>query len=307
MTTCSVIIINYNTAALTIQAARSVQQFSLKFSTELIIIDNASEEKDFLELKNGLRNLDPEIRLVRSRFNSGFGGGNMLGVQLASGDYYAFLNSDALLQEDSIAILIDFLESHPRVAIAGARAVDQNGKAYKAFDHRLSLTKELLGDQFLTLINSKKYPSRKNGLNKPTRVGAVPGSFFICRGKDFDQVGGFDTNLFLYYEEKDLAYRMEKDLNKTIYSLPQTTYIHLKGKSTPPSLLIKKELRISQFYSIRKNLGVLAYLVFYLWNLLKFALKAPLSSKNRKYFQLLLRGVSLAESLKHQQKITTLS
>ncbi len=153
------------------------------------------------------------------------------------------------------------------------------------------------------MLNPGKYPSRKKPFSSPSRVGAVPGSFFICRAADFDEVGGFDTNLFLYYEEKDLAYRIEKDLRKEIYSLPQTTYVHLKGKSTSSSYVTKKELKISQFYSVRKNLGTLSYLVFYILNFVKFALKAPFSSKNRKHFLLLLGGVSLTGSLKHQQKL----
>lgn len=303
MISCSVIIINYNTSQLTVDAVNSVLNHSNRFATEIIVVDNGSKAEDYQNLKGALGE-QSRLQLIRSRINLGFGGGNMFGVQQASGEYYAFLNSDAYLQEDSIATMVQFLENNAKVSMVGANSVDENGNLHKAFDHRMSLRNELFGHGFMKLINPKKFPSRKKQLDRPTEVGAVPGSFFICRAADFDAVGGFDTNLFLYYEEKDLSFRIEKHLKKEIFSIPNTTYVHLKGKSTPASYLSKQELKISQFYSVRKNLGSFKYCLFYAGNLLKFLAKAPFSSKNRKYLLLCLRGIPLSESLKHKQPIT---
>ena len=298
----SVIIINYNTAHLTVQAVNSVWKYSNPATTEIIVVDNASSQEDYLELQETLPE-KPNTFLFRSRINLGFGGGNMYGVQRARGSYYAFLNSDALLVEDSLKVMETFLDQHPQVSIVGARAVDEQNKPYKGFDHSLGLRRELFGDGFLQLLNSRKFPSRRTNFKVPTKVGSVPGSFLFCRAMDFNQVGGFDTNLFLYYEEKDLSYRIMKELGKVAYLLPETQYIHLKGRSTPPSYPIMKELRLSQFYVIRKNLGTFKYLTFYSFSFLKYLFKAPFSAKNRKYLGLLLRGASLAESLKHQQTL----
>lgn len=300
--TTSVIIINYHTAHLTEQAVNSVWSHANPATTEVIVVDNGSSEEDFHRLHLALHE-KPNTFLLRSRINLGFGGGNMYGVQKARGVYYAFLNSDAMLVEDSFKVMTSFLEQHPEVSIVGATAVDEQNQAYKGFDYSLSLRSELLGNGFLQLLNSRKFPSRWTRFQRPTKVGSVPGSFLFCRAKDFNQVGGFDTNLFLYYEEKDLSYRIMNELGKASYLLPQTSYIHLKGKSTPPSYPFKKELRISQFYTIRKNLGTFKYLIFYCFCFFKYLLKAPFSSKNRKYLGLVFRGASLAESLKHKQSI----
>ena len=306
MKKCSVIIINFNTAELTLQAVHSVIEFTSNSTFEIIVVDNASHTNDFLRLKEKIAEWnDKRIHLFRSRVNLGFGGGNMQGVQHAEGQYYVFLNSDAYLQEDSISTMTAFLEKNSRVSMVGGRSVDQTGKPYKAFDHRLSLRKELFGDSILHLLNPRKYPSRKKQLSEPTRVGAVPGSFFVCRASDFDQVGGFDTNIFLYYEEKDLAFRIEKELGKEIYSLPQVNYVHLKGKSTSAGHETRKELKISQFYTIRKNLGAFKYLIFYGVNFLKILCKAPFKRKHRVFLPI-LGGAPLSQSLKHHQKITPL-
>ena len=304
MSITSIIIINYNTAHLTLQAIDSIEKNLISLDNlEIIIIDNASAAADYNELELGVKEATHlKITLVRSKFNLGFGGGNMLGVQQAKGDYYVFMNSDVILKEDSITIMIDFLTKNKNASIVGCQAVNENGQKFKGFDYGISLANELLSNSVLQFINKKKYPSRMVTTKEPLRVDAVAGSLFACLATDFDAVGGFDTNMFLYYEEKDLAFRIKKYLQKDIYLLPFTEYIHLKGKSTKTSQKIKNELKISQFYSIQKNLGAFSYFIFYFINASIFLLKSPFSKKNRAYFFLLLSGISTSKSIKHIQK-----
>lgn len=302
---CSVIIINYNTADLTLQAIASVLHHAGGTGIEIIVVDNASTAADLKVLENGIKNLN-QVYLCRSKINLGFGGGNMLGVQKARGKYYVFLNSDTYLMEDSIEIGRDFLNKNPDCAVVGFRSINEDGYSFKNFSYTLSFWQELFGDQVARLASFNKFPSRKADLTTPTEVGSVQGSFLMVRAVDFNAIGGFDTNLFLYYEELDLSYRIKKKLGKTTYYLPQTTYVHLRGKSTPPSYPIKKELRISQFYTVRKNLGLFQYLLFYIGNFIKYLFKAPFSAKNRRYLALLLKGVPLSESLRHKQVIRNL-
>ena len=301
----SIILINFNTAQLSLDAIDTITKQTTGFNEnyELIIVDNASIEIDFLNLRNSLNKLNlSNLKLVRSRINSGFGGGNMLGVQEAKGDYYIFINSDALLIEDSFNKMINFLKENSHIAMLGAQSKDGNDKISKPFDYRIGLRKELFSEVVLHALFPKTFIDRKQVFTKPTRVGAIPGSLMVCRAADFDAVGGFDTNLFLYYEEKDVSYRLEK-IGKHTYSFPGTIFIHLKGKSTASTYAIKQELKISQFYSFRKNLGAFKYCIFYTASLFKFMFKSPFSSKNRKLFMWTLRGASLAESLKHKQQI----
>ena len=304
MTLASIIIINYNTAKLSIDAIESIKsKVSRLENFEIIIVDNASETSDFKELKLGIESINiSKLKLIRSKFNLGFGGGNMLGVQHAVGKFYIFMNSDVVLKEDSFTPMIDFLTNNPKVSIVGCQALNEEGKKAKGFDYELSLVNELFSDSFLQLINPKKYKSRIVTTKEPINVDSVAGSLFACVATDFDLVGGFDTNLFLYYEEKDLAFRIKKNLKKEIYLLPFVQYIHLKGQSTKTSQKIRNELKISQFYAIQKNLGTIKYYTFYLFNLLIFLLKSPFNKKNRSYLILLLNGISTSKSIKHHQK-----
>lgn len=300
----AIILINYNTASYSLQAIDSIIEHTSDFiNFQLIVVDNASEYEDFRVLDQGIRKLGrPNITVFRSRINTGFGGGNMFGVQFAKADYYIFVNNDVLLKEDSFNKMIGFLSKTPEAAMAGAQSEDENGKTYKAFDYHLSLRKELLSDNFNHFISPGAFPSRKKPFAQPTQVGAIPGSLMVCKAADFDSVGGFDPNLFLYYEEKDICFRL-KEKGRASFSLPETTFIHLKGKSTPPTYAVQQELKISQFYTLRKNLGSFQFCIFFCFNAVKYFFKAPFTAKNKKIFFWILRGASLTESLKYKQKI----
>lgn len=304
MQKASVIIINYNTSKLTLQCLASFYRWYSDKDFQVIVVDNASNIKDFEHLSASINSTYPQITLLRSRMNLGFGGGNMFGIQKATTAHYIFVNSDVLFIEDCLFPMLAYLHTHADVSMVGCGSIDENKKPYKPFDDRLGFCSELFGNSLMHKLAPKKYPNRKKKYEHPIQVGAVPGSLFVCKSSDFDAVGGFDTNLFLYYEEKELALRIEKKLKKKIVSLPNLHYIHLKGKSTVPSIQIQKELKISQFYALKKHLPWVLYQLFYFILLLKTLIKATSSQKNRAIAGLLLGGISVAKSMKHQQSIT---
>jgi GT2 family glycosyltransferase len=171
-----------------------------------------------------------------------------------------------------------------------------------AFDHFASISKELFGRDFLEKVNPKKYPKRKFEYTNPQKVNYVQGSFMFTRTKDFNEVGGFDTNLFLYYEETDLCMRLEK-IGKSCYLIPEAQYVHYHGASTPQSITIKTELKISLLYIIRKHYGYLSY--WFLLNYLRinYIFSTLFKPKYSYLLKVLLAGAPLSKSLKTKQKI----
>jgi len=127
MTLASIIIINYNTAKLSIQAIESIEKkVSSLENFEIIVVDNASEISDFNELKLGVEALNNnKLKLIRSKFNLGFGGGNMLGVQHAIGEFYIFMNSDVILTENSLCTMVNLLIKNPISSIFSFQAINQ--------------------------------------------------------------------------------------------------------------------------------------------------------------------------------------
>lgn len=299
----AIIIVNFNTHTLTLNTLHSLMHHCDLSQCQIIVVDNGSEVDDYLALKKQIETIQTPIELYRNRINTGFSGGNMFGVQFAQADHYVFLNSDVLFENDCITPMITYLKNHPKVSVVGCQSKDEKGVFYKSFDYKISFINEILPNSIVHKINPNRFLNRKKQFVTPTKVDAVPGSLFVVNAKDFDELGGLDTNIFLYYEEKDFAYRVQKKLQKEIHSLPNLCYIHLKGKSTKPSVAIRNELKLSHFYIVRKNLSLIEYLLFYLYHLVYFSLKGWFSAKNRSFLKLLYTGMSMQNSLKLKQKI----
>ncbi|MAT89111.1 MAG: glycosyl transferase [Flavobacteriaceae bacterium] len=265
MPTVSIIIINYNTADYTLQCVSAVQQHTHPdISYKIIVVDNASEEADYQHLKKNLPAL-PNIQLIGSSTNTGFGGGNMLGVEKATGSYLLFLNNDAFLLNDCLSILYDFMETHPKAGVATAQNYDQHGKLVPSFDHNKGLRRLLLGRGFLEAISPKRYPKRKKEYTQPLEVDWVNGAFLFFRRSAFEQAGGFDTRIFLYFEEMDICHRLRKKGYASIL-IPAAKIEHHQGASTKPRPELSKESYRSYFHVIQKSRGgiILALIKLYL-------------------------------------------
>mgnify|MGYP005854311221 FL=1 len=299
----AVILINYNTSDLSIECIKSIyEKTSSELNFQVIITDNCSENKDFENLKSFCDNSNlPNLQLLKNSLNAGFGGGNMYGFKHSNAKYVSFLNNDTLFLNDCLAILKNQLDNHPSIGIAGAQAYKEDKKFLNSLDHFASPAREILGRGFLELSNPKKYPKRKKKYYSPIQVNFIPGSFMFVRGTDFVKVGGFDEQIFLYYEETDLCLRLAK-INKFAYLIPQAEFIHFHGASTEKSLAIKKELKISLLYIMKKHYGNYGFQSVRWFLLLKYGASSLIKAKNRPLLSLIWRGAPMSESLQYKQK-----
>lgn len=304
----AVIIINYNSSEYTINCIKSIlQKTDDSFNYKVYIVDNNSEKDDYYQLQNYLnQNVNSKISLHRSNINKGFGGGNMFGLQFAEpSEFVAFVNNDTLFLNDCLQILYDFIKNKKSVAIVGGQSFDEKNNEIISFDHYASTTRQIFGRRFLERLNSEKYPVRKKTYQTPMKVNTVSGSFMLIDRKIFNEIGGFDENLFLYYEETDVCLRLRK-LNKDCYIVPQAKYLHYHGASTERSIKIKKELKISLVYLVQKHYGLISKKILLLYLFITSFFSSIIKPKKRTFFNLYLQGAPLTKSLKTQQKITEL-
>mgnify|MGYP006167628449 FL=1 len=300
----AIILINYNSSFHTINCIESIfEKTSKNISFQIIITDNCSEKEDYLLLKNYLDKVNhPDIILKRSPINTGFGAGNMNGYLISKAKYVAFINNDTILLNDCLAIFKNQLDNNPEIGIVGGQAYKQNGDFMVSLDHFASPTREILGRSFLEFINKKKHPKRKKKYQNPIQVNFIPGSFMFLRCEDFDFIGGFDHHIFLYYEETDLCLRLLKT-GKTAYLVPEGEFIHLHGASTQKSLAIKKELKLSLLYIIRKHYGYWSHKLVLFYLVINYFFSSIFKPKNWSLFMLLISGAPLSKSLRNLQKI----
>lgn len=299
-----IVLINYNSAAYTLNCIASIiEHTSPSIKMQIIVVDNASQAKDFDRLKTGFEAIEyPNLKLVESKINTGFGGGNMLGYQYIDANYVAFINNDSILKNDCLGILKKFLEQHPEAGICGPKAFLENGKLLPTLDHFSSVGKVIFKRRTLELINPKKYPDRTKAYTKPTRGQFISGSFMMLRTEDFNAIGGFDTNIFLYHEETDLCKRLQR-IGKFAYLVPEAMFIHYHGVSTQPSIGIKQELKLSLMYVVRKHYGFLHWAILLVYFQISYLFKSLFKPKYWTLFFTFLKGASLANSLRHKKNL----
>ncbi|RLD25904.1 MAG: glycosyltransferase family 2 protein [Bacteroidetes bacterium] len=297
----AVIIINYNSTDYTLKCIASVvDKTDATISYQVIVVDNNSDLLEYKKIKDNIpKSIEKSnISLHRSNINTGFGGGNMFGAQFANANYLLFLNNDAMLLNDGLSLLKDFMINHPKVGVCTAQNYDENNNFVPSFDHNKGLRRLLFGRGFLERINPKKYPRRRNEYTQPLEVNWVNGAFLFFSKEAFETVGGFDTNIFLYFEEMDICQRL-LDKGYITMLVPKVKILHYQGVSIGKSRALNKEGYISFLYVIRKNHGFGKYL------LIKWYLLLALLLKPKKWYLLpiIFKSNALSDSLKQKQKI----
>ena len=258
----SFVILNFNSSLQARKCIASIQEFMTDDNYEMIVVDNGSRPEEFA-LLDGLES--ENCHIVRMDVNTGFGTGNMIGASRAQGDYLCFLNSDVYLVEDCVTPLCHFLDSHPDVGCITPVQQKADGRRSRSFRHDTGIWHELVGDSVRERLFPKKYPPRDSILKKstePVSVMQINGSFMLFPAKKFWAIGGFDTSIFLYYEEYDLAKRLQmKGWKRMVH--PQYTFLHVHDAST--SAIRKQALRenyVSKIYTYKKYHGGFTSLIF---------------------------------------------
>lgn len=251
----SVVIVNHNTAQLTMQALSSLLVQSTTVEMEVIVVDGGSTEPldDLVAFCE-----ENHIRLELLGENVGFGRANNHGVQFAKGRNIFFLNPDTYLVNDAVAILSDYLDEHPKVAACGGNLFTENMEPTHSFHtHFPSIIQELdfiLGRRLLRMGGDN---SEFNETDQPRPVAYICGADLMMKRAVFEEMKGFSPDFFLYYEESDLQCRMAES-GYEIHSVPAARIVHLEGKSFEFS-----EIREKRVFNGRKTYFQKHYSRFY--------------------------------------------
>lgn len=138
---------------------------------ELLVVDNASSDGSVALLESS----DIPLRLIRSPGNEGFGRACNRGAAESGGEYLVFLNPDVRVTPDWLSILVETIEDHERAAIVSPQ----------------------------TLPSYRTEPSG----GSPEELHAVPGCAMMVRRAAWEELGGFDERIFLYWEDTELCWR----------------------------------------------------------------------------------------------------
>jgi len=234
----SIIIVNYNVKEFLQNLIHSIEKASTNITKEIIVIDNASDDGSVEFLKEKF----PQVNLIVNQKNLGFGKANNIGLKQATGKYILLINPDTIVAEDTFEKMIQFFETNKNVGLAGCKILNPDGTLQlacrRSFPGPWTSFTKVTG--LSSLFPKSKLFARYNltylDENQSYEVDAISGSFMMMRREVYRKVGGFDEQFFMYGEDLDLCYRVQKAGFK-IYYVHTTQIIHYKGESTKRSSL----------------------------------------------------------------------
>ena len=193
-------------------------------SIEVIVVDNASKEDEATQIEQRY----PQVKVIRSKENLGFAGGNNLGIQAAHGKYLFFLNNDTLLshQPSAISHLINRLESSPKIGMVSPKIKFSWGNNPIQFAGYTPLSK-------ITLRNhSIGYGESDNGqYNTAHPTPYAHGAAMMVKREVIEKAGLMPECYFLYYEELDWS-MMIRRAGYDIWYEPACTIYHKESQTT---------------------------------------------------------------------------
>jgi GT2 family glycosyltransferase len=236
----SIIIINYNTLALTKQCIASIFRHCNEELFELIVVDNASTKDDPTDL---IREF-PTIKLIKNNINNGFAGGNNLGIAHASTPHILLLNSDTYFKVEALVNALTILQENPTIGVVSVQLVYENGVYQNNARSFRSITKEILEiNRYLLALVPYKVRSQymlnqffRGDYNTPCDW--VSGAYFMFRKKDLLVLKDhrLDDRFFMYGEDHLWCYQFKKAGFSTYY-LSAPKVVHIANASTDRSKL----------------------------------------------------------------------
>ncbi|MCV2394177.1 glycosyltransferase family 2 protein [Actinotalea sp. M2MS4P-6] len=225
MADVSVVVVTWQALALTQRCLAALDGQSVPgASVEVVVVDNASSDGTAEALGR-----TPGIRLVRLDRNLGFAGGAEAGIAASSGDVIALLNNDAVPAPGWLAALVEPLRrpgarvgaTTGRVVLSGRfrPAAPDNSHALVGLDGR-RWERSPDGEELLNSTGNEVTRSgngRDRDWLRPATSDPSPREVFGFNGGcaalsrvALDDVGGFETTLFLYYEDTELSWRLRR-------------------------------------------------------------------------------------------------
>lgn len=222
----SVLIVTWNTVALTRAAVSSALSCPDSVEREVIVIDNASTDGTGERIRSEF----PSVRYHWLSENRGFAHANNLAGALASGRILILLNSDATLGPGNLKNATDYLASHPECAVLGARLLNPDGSLQNSIADDPCLLGETINRSLLKRL--RRLTRRRAGVSveTPTPVDSVIGAFMAVRRETWTRLGGFDEAYFFYFEETDFCARARAAGRKVVHH-PSIQVLHHQGSS----------------------------------------------------------------------------
>lgn len=228
----SLVLVSFNTRHLLDECLASITSNQGNLRLQIIVVDNASHDGS----ADYIAEHYPQVTLIRSDTNLGFGPANNVGFAEARGQYTVLLNTDAFLGEQVLSRSWQFMQQEPDIGLLGGLLLGRDNSLQPSARLFPSLLNEFLTLSGLAWKNpSSRFFGRFDRTwadpEQAADVDWVPGAFSVIRSDVLQAIQGFDTTFFLYYEEVDLCRRIQASGYRIRYE-PALRIVHIGGESS---------------------------------------------------------------------------
>lgn len=200
---------------------------------EIVVVDNASADTTVE------REASEEFgaNFVSLTENLGYGGGIEEGFRRGSSDaeFLVIANPDVVFEPSSVDELVRVLRERPAAGSAGPRILNSDGTVYPSARSLPSLRTGVGHAIFGRIWPGNPWTRRYRGVDYDSDavrpVGWLSGACLVVRREAYEQIGGFDTSYFMYFEDVDFGARLSKAAWANLYS-PTASVLHTGAHST---------------------------------------------------------------------------
>ena len=271
----SIIIVSWNNAQFVVPCLHHLADQSVS-NFEIIWVDNASSDTTVELVNNFVLAHTLRLRLIQNKSNLGFAVANNVGIAQANAELILLLNTDAFLPPTFLQELLSQVKKHPQYGSYAPKIV-------REYDHKIIDSTGL----FVTKggkSHDRGYDEIDHGQYERLETVFAPcGAIALYRKHALEQIKWgtdeyFDASFFMYYEDTDLGWRLQRAGYQCLY-LPKVVGYHVRGGSVgrkvsifQKSLILQRHTIKNRYLMLLKNISLRQFILQLPW-LLFFEVK----------------------------------
>jgi hypothetical protein len=263
----TIAIVNWNTQFFLLDCINSIKENFRHISYEVIIVDNNSKDGS----QNMIKDKFPWVILIENKENVGYAKANNQIFEIAKGEKFLLLNPDTLITNNSLNLMINFLDANEDSIVVCPKYINPDGsfqKLYrrwpnlKVFICQKTLLAVLISHKFINKVLSEYYyqlpTDRFDEIQDIEQAGT---SCLMLKTKIFRRIGLFDEQFAIFFNDVDLCKRVHNNGYK-IFFLPDAEIIHFLGKCHDNKGKIEnQEFIISWLRYFKKHYSCFTYML----------------------------------------------
>lgn len=249
--TLAVVILNYRTPDFVTDCLVTLLPELANLDAKVVVVDNDSPDDSSEIICAWLKQNDSSDKavFVQSDTNGGFAAGNNVGIKAISAKYYLLLNSDTLVREGSIQVLLDTAAEFPESGLYSPRLEwpDSNGQE-SCFRYPTPISEFMRAAQ--TGFIDRMFSNRVVAMPVQSEVAHPKWTSFACImicAQVIEDVGLLDEGYFMYFEDIEFCHRALKS-SWNIAHNPLSKVVHLRGGSSPVKKRKAARARLPKYY-----------------------------------------------------------